>query len=531
LAVPANNAIYHGGFNFGGEEDQVTDANINSFETLAGKKMAWAYFSNNWTNGVISFPTQAVTLIARHGDLPFIRMEPRSQPSDDSHADPIFSMQKFIDGVFDTSLHQYARAAKATNIPMMIQFGHEVNLDSVSYNATYNGGNNKTGYGDPNLYDGPERYRDAYRHVIDIFRQEGVNNVTWAFHVNMGDWPEVAWNRMEDYYPGDSYIDWIGMSSYGQADQYVTLRTLIETWGNYTQFSSISATKPQALFEVAAPESSFKAQWITNAFSDLVTHHWPRMKGEAWWSEDYDNLRFDSSTASLNAYRTAVASPVLVDRPQFTCNGVPVPSPTTGLPTPTTFVTPTLLPTRTPTPTLAPSVTPTRTPTPPPPTPTRTPTPTYPPLSPTPTPVWITPTSTPTPTPGIAQGFGVTYYNDYRDSSGHWVRFQNAVVKRVESEINHNWGYGSPDPAVHTEHFSARWTGTINLSAGTHSFYIWNDDGIRVYLDGVRIYSYWGNTSAYKHTVRVNVATSGSHNLVVEYFENQGRAVAELEWQ
>ena len=35
----------------------------------------------------------------------------------------------------------------------------------------------------PNFPDGPERFRDAYRHIIDLFRKEGVKNITWCFHV------------------------------------------------------------------------------------------------------------------------------------------------------------------------------------------------------------------------------------------------------------------------------------------------------------------------------------------------------------
>jgi hypothetical protein len=526
LAVPGNNAIYHGGFNFGGQEDVVTDANINSFENLAGKRMAWAYFSNNWTNGNISFPTQAVNIIANHGALPFIRMEPRSQPTDPHAPDPIFTMQKFINGDFDAALHQYARDAKNTNVPLMIQFGHEVNLDSVSYNATYNGGNNKTGYGDPNLYDGPERYRDAYRHVIDIFRQEGVNNVTWAFHVNMGDWPEAAWNRMQDYYPGDSYIDWVGMSAYGQRDQYVTLRTLIETWGSWTQFSAISSTKPQAIFELAAPESSFKAQWITNAFSDINAHYWPRMKGEAWWSEDYDNLRFDSTQASLNAYRAAVASPVLVDRPQFTCNGAPAPTttvtqpPTPSVPSVTNTPRPTA--TRTPTPTFTPYPSqPTSTPR-----PTNTPGPTSTPR-PTPTDYFPPPTYTPFPLPTSGQGMFHAYYWSNRYLSGSPAR---QVDENITNSISHDWGYGSPISG-RNDNFSARWTGVINVStAGTYRFGVSQDDGVRIWIDGVLIFDRWSDQSAWTTRYVNKYLSQGGHEIQVDYYEHTGRASVNVSW-
>ena len=42
----------------------------------------------------------------------------------------------------------------------------------------------------------------------------------------------------------------------------------------------------------------------------------------------------------------------------------------------------------------------------------------------------------------------------------------NPVVERDEGEINYNWGGGSPDGAVNSDKFSARWTRYLYLEAG-----------------------------------------------------------------
>ena len=79
LAIPTDNKIYHAAYpDFGGAEDIVTKNRIDEYETLAGKNITWAYFSNNWTaeKGGIKFPKNDVETINKQGVVPFIRMMP-----------------------------------------------------------------------------------------------------------------------------------------------------------------------------------------------------------------------------------------------------------------------------------------------------------------------------------------------------------------------------------------------------------------------------------------------------------------------
>jgi hypothetical protein len=103
------------------------------------------------------------------------------------------------------------------------------------------------------------------------------------------------------------------------------------------------------------------------------------------------------------------------------------------------------------------------------------------------------------------------------------------VLERSESNLDHNWGTGSPDPAVWADGFSARWTRYLDLAAGTYRFTATSDDGIRVYVDGVAIIDMWYDHPA--KTVSVDRNLAGGHHLaVVEYYENTGDAVARLSW-
>lgn len=254
--VPPVSGVYHSAYPgfIDNNREVVTQKQISDFETKAGKSLAWVYFSNDWQYG-ISFPLEQVGVVNSAGRVPFIRMIPWSSYQIQG-ADPVYSMQAFIDGKFDADLRKWAQDAKAVGIPLMVEFGTEVNGDWFPWNGKWNGGDVTDGYGDPALPDGPERFRDAYRHIIDLFRSEGVSNITWAFHVNGIKFPDEEWNSMKAYYPGDEYIDWIGVSIYGPLNvndpsQYSFRQIFENCW---SEFSSISSIKPLAIFEYGCGE-------------------------------------------------------------------------------------------------------------------------------------------------------------------------------------------------------------------------------------------------------------------------------------
>src|SRR4029077_10994136 len=102
-------------------------------------------------------------------------------------------------------LRLWARAAKAFESPILVEWGTEPNGDWFAWNGKWNGGA-KTG---------PARYIAAYRHIVDLMRTQGADNLQWIWHVNWFDEPEAGWNHFENYYPGDDYCDWVAVSAYG----------------------------------------------------------------------------------------------------------------------------------------------------------------------------------------------------------------------------------------------------------------------------------------------------------------------------
>ncbi|VFJ13106.1 conserved protein of unknown function [Candidatus Nitrosocosmicus franklandus] len=325
--APPEIGVYHGANpGFGGSEDEVTADRIIDYQEISGKKLAWAYFSNNWIED-IEFPQESVETIDSLDVVPFIRMMPRTT-FDQQEEDPVFTLQGIIDGDFDESLIDWAHAAKSTNIPLMVEFGTEVNGDWFPWSGLLNGGGETDEYGDPNIADGPERFRDAYRHIIDLFRNEEVNNITWVFHVfpfledSTINQDEESWNNVENYYPGDDYIDWIGTSVYGSIEpekEWNSFREIMDR--AYKELESISDSKPFAILELGIiedPEMGNKSEWIQEALHLIENGTYPRVKAISYWNEKWENdgdiidLTIDSTSDSLSTYRELISSPFFI---------------------------------------------------------------------------------------------------------------------------------------------------------------------------------------------------------------------------
>ena len=105
----------------------------------------------------------------------------------------------------------------------------------------------------------------------------------------------------------------------------------------------------------------------------------------------------------------------------------------------------------------------------------------------------------------------------------------NPALVRQDASINFDWGAGSPAPEVYTDNFSAQWTQTANLPAGTYRFSATTDDGMRVWVDNVLIIDSWVDSQA--HTVTADVYLgAGNHTVTVQYYEAGGVAVAKMNY-
>ena len=95
--------------------------------------------------------------------------------------------------------------------------------------------------------------------------------------------------------------------------------------------------------------------------------------------------------------------------------------------------------------------------------------------------------------------------------------------------LTFNWASGGPGTGVAANNFSARWTTRATFEAGSYRFTARADDGVRVWVDGVRIIDAWRDQAPATYTA-TRTLTAGAHEIRMEYYENAGGAVAQLSW-
>lgn len=178
-------------------------------------------------------------------------------------------------------------------------------------------GGETLGYGDPGKPDGPEKYVDAYRHVHDLFKQLGANNVIWVWSPNEGNPVGASWNALENYYPGDAYVNWLGMDGYnwGTSRPWSRWRSFDEIFGDfYGRLTKLAPGKPIMIAEFASSEQGGnKASWITNTFQRIKTDY-PRIKAFIWFDIIKETeWAIDSSLESLAAFQKAMQDSYYVE--------------------------------------------------------------------------------------------------------------------------------------------------------------------------------------------------------------------------
>jgi len=102
-------------------------------------------------------------------------------------------------------------------------------------------------------------------------------------------------------------------------------------------------------------------------------------------------------------------------------------------------------------------------------------------------------------------------------------------LSRCEPAIDNAWGLGGPGNGLADDHFSTRWTGTHNFTAGTYYFTSTSDDGVRVWVDNTLVIDNWTDHGT-TVDVGIRTLTAGTHDIKMEYYENAGEAVAKLSW-
>lgn len=125
---------------------------------------------------------------------------------------------------------------------------------------------------------------------------------------------------------------------------------------------------------------------------------------------------------------------------------------------------------------------------------------------------------------GANNGLKAEYFNNMTLSG-------SPVLTRTDATVNFDWANASPDASINNDYFSARWSGLVQpLYSETYTFKTTSDDGVRLWVNGVKIIDNWTDHAVFDNTGTIALTAGEKYNIVLEYYENGGLAVSKLSW-
>jgi mannan endo-1,4-beta-mannosidase len=199
------------------------------------------------------FASSFAEKLRRHHMIPYVQIDP-------TYA----SVSGIAAGTYDEYLRTYADSVRDFGHAVVIGFGHEMNAPWYSW------GYNRVP---------ATTFIAAWRHIVELFNDEGADNVTWLWTINRdtsGTGPIAAW------WPGKAYVTWIGIDGY-----YLRPRdTFTSVFGPTIRQVRKFTDKPVLLSETAVGPSADPLGNISNLFSGLAQY---KTLGLVWFDFQKDH--------------------------------------------------------------------------------------------------------------------------------------------------------------------------------------------------------------------------------------------------
>lgn len=275
------------------QEQQILDLKQ---ETGIQPQFIEFYFQWDISNESSSSLLSTLDAIWNLGAVPCITWEPIIYKQSSWHTIPF---EDIIQGKYDDYLSTSAKAIRTFNEPVIIRFAHEMNLQQ------YHWGTKETLYGPSS----PDIYIQMFRYLVDYFRQENAQNVLWAFCPNVDSIPNEPWNQATHYYPGDNYVDILGMDGYNWENPHRSFYDIFSPL--HSELKNLNNHLPIFVFETAsANEDTKRKNWIKEALKtskkwNLQAFIWFHVDKEKNWKLTLNESEIILQNTSDNAQKWA----------------------------------------------------------------------------------------------------------------------------------------------------------------------------------------------------------------------------------
>lgn len=261
------------------------ETDMATFESQVGKIVKYQAVFVHWGNENL-FPLYLKPTVADKNKSLIIFWEATDYNAD-SIIQPRFGYDAILNGEWNSYISKFAADAKA--------YGGEVIIIPFS---EMNG--NWFGWGGVVGTNTADKHIKAFRYLKNYFKD--IPNVKFGWAPNADSVPDTTANQLEKYYPGDDYVDYVGVDGFNFSGPWMTFDQVFSK-----PLAKLKTyNKPIFIFSFASAEGANKANWITDALTVQIPKH-PEIKAWVWFNERKErDWRVWSDPTALDAFKKAV---------------------------------------------------------------------------------------------------------------------------------------------------------------------------------------------------------------------------------
>jgi beta-mannanase len=233
------------------------------------------------------FPAEMAAEARSHNQTLVIFWEAKDY-NNDNLDDAHYSYQAILRGDWDTYIKSFGDSIRSSGQPVILIPFEEVNGDWSPWSITHNGNS-------------ASQHKQTYQKIANMLHD--IPNLKLGWTANNDSVPDTPDNSISNLYPGNAYVDIVGVDGFNFDDPWQTPSDVFDT-----SVATVSTFgKPVILFSLASAEGPQKAAWIGQLSAYLTSH--PAIKGFVWFNENKEkNWLVWSDTNSLSAFQTLIHS-------------------------------------------------------------------------------------------------------------------------------------------------------------------------------------------------------------------------------
>jgi|GEM_PF-2248819 len=271
-----------------------------NFKDHSQKKLGVVHFFQSFAadggNTQNQYPSvERINKVIQAGYIPMITLEDHFVNTRPNVKQP--NLYSILEGHFDSFFKDWANEIKQVDGIVLLRILHEFNGDWYPWCIVNNDKN-------------PSLLIKAFQHIHTIFDEQHVTNVKFIWCPNSASIPQEKWNYIMDAYPGDAYVDYIGLDIYNGAGKGIPVWRSFRKEGieNYFLITQKFPNKPLFICETASRErkksepsdTQNKAEWIQQ-MSEALKTDMSKFRLMTWFNER-ESFKINSSKEAQNAY-------------------------------------------------------------------------------------------------------------------------------------------------------------------------------------------------------------------------------------